>query len=68
MQPSYARLMNVIYHQNREVRLDPELRKDPARGVFITEEQLDDFYSTKVRLFEGLGRELEIEEEPEAIN
>jgi len=60
--------MNVIYHQSREVRLDAELRKDPVRGFYITEEQLEDFYSTKVRLFEGLGRELEIEEEQEAIN
>ena len=48
--------------------MDAELRKDPVRGAFITDEQLDDFYSSKVRLFEGLGRELEIEEEPEAIN
>lgn len=30
--------MNVIYHQNREVRLDAELRKDPVRGYYITEE------------------------------
>lgn len=48
-QPSYAKAVNVVYHQNREVRLDP----DCAHGQsLVTIDALVDFYSIKgVKLF-----------------
>ena len=61
--------MNVIYHQNRDIILD----LDPGSTVrnqkvpLITQEALFDFYSTKVKLFQNLGRELEVDEEPEPL-
>eukprot|EP00347_Sterkiella_histriomuscorum_P001857 403370413 len=64
-QPSYAKAVNLIYHQNREIRLDPDCSYNQS---LITTDNLTDFYQMKgVKLFPNTGRELEVDEEPDAL-
>lgn len=57
-QPDYARQHLLVYHYNRDVKLECDTN-------LITQDALLDFYSTKVRMFPNLGRELEVSDEPE---
>lgn len=65
MQPSYVKGgASIVYHQNRDVRLD----RENQRAQHISEEELRTFYSCGgVRQFPNTGRELEVQEEREAI-
>lgn len=48
-----------MYHHNRDIKLECDTN-------LITNDALQDFQSTKVRLFPNLGRELEVDDEPES--
>jgi hypothetical protein len=63
-QPSYVRLgmQSIVYHQYRKVKL--ELVTESA---LINDEALRNFYAARIKLFPNTGRELEVQEDPDAL-